>query len=1012
MINKNLKKLSLLLIFAVFIIGAVSAVSAENVGVSQATIIPTGNTDVVQNVSTAEGPVVGSIVTNGSSNGTGGSVPTGTGVNNGTLIFNGNIYYTNGTLLSNSSVDPSSSLAFNTGSTPGMYVGIIKLNDLTGLVNGNTYYAGLTLINGKATYEPVPGTIYESDIGTNISGTFVQTLYLPFTYFSQYTITIADKVVMYGQPWNYTGTVSNRNGPVSLGVINLTFTKGTEVVSALLPFTNGEFTLYSTNPAFTTPLNAGVYNLTAIFANDYISTANFYVTGQNVTINPKLNSSIAYYNDPSTITVELTDANGNLFTDNTTITYNVINLDNGIRTTITNSTTTGKDSQKLEGLVPGNYVIRINAINSNFNFAQVDTYYTVVTVPTSISVSENPFVITKNGNGTITIKIQDSNNKSLDVSNNNINIMLFDATNVPKTTIIHPNEDGEYTLYSSLVTSGDYLKISFSQTGFASSELSISIDIKEGTRLIVSPEVAIYTYGGNQTITVGLFPNNGVYLNTTANLILKNQTVATIPLTNGAGSYALQNLNLDADDEPYVLTVQFPGDDSYRASEGNVTVKVNPIYDLGLLRSNTTIVTYNVTSTEIIKLNLTSLNDLNTLVPYTGVLTYTIDDTNYNATMTNGQALIPVSNIQGLESGSNPITFKILGNNRSNQVPMVIVVNRLDGTLNADNINAYNNTKIYVNGTITNAADGTVIVTLCDKNDNIISIYTADVNKDGSFSASFTPLENGNYTALLKYENGLIGVNNPDDLVKEVTITVNGTGEPTPTPTPTPTPGVLNTILIIDPFSEVVDAGKNLTGRLLTEDGTPVVGMHLLLNLTRVSNGQSKVYYTTTDYLGEFQFPINLAVGTYTAYAIFQGVTIPNINVTYEPTASNVTPFYVLDNVTPPTPVPNGTNETSVIITATPYVGTSGNPGNFTVKFTLVDGTPIVGVRDVIEITLTRVSTGESKTYTWFVPDYRGEVTLPIELGAGSYAAHIVYKGSTVPIITSPATADSTITVL
>lgn len=1008
MINTKLKKLSLLLILSVFIIGAVSAVSAENVGTSQATANPTGTTDAIQEANTAEGPVAGYIVTDGPSNGTGGTVPTGTGVNNGTLVFDGNIYTANGTLVSSNSVDKTSSLNFNQGSTAGIYAGLLKVTDITGLTNGNTYYAGLTLTNGKATYEPVPGTIYESNIGTLIGTEYVAKLYIPFTYYSKYIINITDKVVSYGEAWNYTGTISNKEGLVPVGVVNITFTKGTDTISAVVPFLNGAFTLSSTNGAFSS-LSTGAYVVTATYDSIYSNTANFYVTGQNITINPSLNNSNAYYNDPSTVTVTLTDSNGNLFTDTTTITYTIINLNTGVRTTLSGVTSNGTDSQILNGLLPGSYVIRINAINSNFNFAQVDVYYTVTAVPTTISVSENPIVVIKNSNGTVTIKVKDNNGNDLDVENTNINVMLFDSTNVPKTTVQHPDANDQYTVSNAIAVTGDYLKISFSKTGYTSSELNVPIVVKNGTRLVVAPTSTTFTYGGNQTIVVQLFPDDGKSLNTTVNLILNDTTVATIPLTNGVGSYALQNLNLEADDDAYVFTVQYPGDDSYRESEGNLTVKVNPIYELGLLRTNTTVATYNVTSTQTIKFNLSSLSNVNTLIPYNGPLTYTINDNNYNITMVNGEATIAIADLEELTAGNNNYMFKILGNNRSNQVPVVIVVYTLDGKINANNITAKNDRNFNVTGTITNAADGYVTVILSDANGNEISTYVTEVNKDGSFNAQFTPLPDGNYTAEIIYTNGVIGVSNPDDLDETIAILVNGSEGPTPTPTPTN--NTYNTILTIDPFSEVVDAGKNLTGRLLTEDGTPVVGMHILLNLTRLSNGQSKVYYTTTDYLGEFQFPINLAVGNYTAYATFGGVTIPTTNITYNPTASNITPFYVLSNGTEPVN-PNTTNASSVIITATPYVGTVSSPGNFTVKFTLADGTPIIGVRDVIEITLTRTSSGASKTYTWFVPDYRGEVSLPIELGAGTYSAHIVYKGSTVPIVTDPATADSTITVI
>ena len=58
---------------------------------------------------------------------------------------------------------------------------------------------------------------------------------------------------------------------------------------------------------------------------------------------------------------------------------------------------------------------------------------------------------------------------------------------------------------------------------------------------------------------------------------------------------------------------------------------------------------------------------------------------------------------------------------------------------------------------------------------------------------------------------------------------------------------------------------------LTYSNGTPIVGQHIALNLTRLSSGASKVYWVTTDSNGEFQQMIELGVGNYTASATFSG---------------------------------------------------------------------------------------------------------------------------------------------
>ena len=61
-----------------------------------------------------------------------------------------------------------------------------------------------------------------------------------------------------------------------------------------------------------------------------------------------------------------------------------------------------------------------------------------------------------------------------------------------------------------------------------------------------------------------------------------------------------------------------------------------------------------------------------------------------------------------------------------------------------------------------------------------------------------------------------------------------------------------------------------------------LIGQHIALNLTRLSNGQSKVYWVTTDTDGAFQLAINLGIGEYSAKCSYTGTS------TYQPsTASN-----------------------------------------------------------------------------------------------------------------------------
>ena len=1008
MINKNIKALSIFLILTVFILGAVSMVSAADIdaGVANATATGADSLNVSQNsATTAEGTINGILTTETASTGGSGVVPAGTLLNEAQLTFDGKVYYANRTQITTASVDTTNTITFyNTG----IYQGVVAIEGVSDLDSTQTYYVGATLVNGKASWTPADET-FTANIGTydTENTRWVQTVYLPFKYISKYNITIADKTVLYGDDWVYTGTISDTKGPISLGTANIKLIVGElSRYSFDVPVINGLFTFNNTNLAFGQEnLTAQKYKVLVTYDTEFSKSAELTVQPKNVTLIPSLNVTTAYYNDPSTLTVNLIEG-GYVFKQPTTLDYTLINLNTGVNIKITDSTDSGKAEKVLTGIMPGNYIIRIDATSPNYNFQQASIYYNVSSVPTSIAVSESPLVVAKNGDGTITITIKDNKGNNLTVNDNDISVMVFDTVNVPVTTTQHPT-DGKYTVSDETADNGYYLKIDYVAPGYDASSLSVPIVIKEGTTVTVTPNTATYTYGGNQNITVILQTGDVTFLNTTLVIMNGNDTIGVIPLTNGIGVYSLQTLNLNAADKPYNLIVKYLGDNNYKSSEAGLTVTVNPVYGLGVLRADKSLVNYNVTSNEVINFNLTTLSGSG-ILPYNGLVSYyltnALNPEIYNITMTNGLASIAVKDLKELESGTLSYTFAILGNNRSNQVQVIISVKPLSGAISAENITANNDTEIIVSGKVINATDGNVTVTLGTTDGREIATYISDVAKDGSFEAQFASLKDGNYTALIQYTNGAIGLSN-DDVDREIYITVEGASQPPVPPTPA---GEIQTVLIINNFTEIVDAGKNLTGKLTDLNGTPIVGMHLTLRLTRLSNGQSKDYFTTTDYKGEFQFPINLAVGNYTAYAQFDGLTLEDKNITYLPSESPVTPFYVLpENKTEPTG-----NETTVIIKANPYVGVYGAPQNFTATFTNIDGAPLIGFRDCIEITLTRISSGASKTYTYFVPDYKGEVVMPVELAPGEYAVNIVFKGSTVPAVYDPATYNTTITVV
>lgn len=80
-------------------------------------------------------------------------------------------------------------------------------------------------------------------------------------------------------------------------------------------------------------------------------------------------------------------------------------------------------------------------------------------------------------------------------------------------------------------------------------------------------------------------------------------------------------------------------------------------------------------------------------------------------------------------------------------------------------------------------------------------------------------------------------------------------------------------VLTVNNLTKVQGTVENLTGKL-TANGSPIIGQHIELKLTRISSGQSKVYWRTTDTNGEYQIPIELNSGEFTMTATYAGTSI------------------------------------------------------------------------------------------------------------------------------------------
>ena len=142
-------------------------------------------------------------------------------------------------------------------------------------------------------------------------------------------------------------------------------------------------------------------------------------------------------------------------------------------------------------------------------------------------------------------------------------------------------------------------------------------------------------------------------------------------------------------------------------------------------------------------------------------------------------------------------------------------------------------------------------------------IYWVTTDTEGAFQLAIN-LAVGTYTASASYAG-----NSYDN----VNFTAAGPVAGTITVTSNVTPSN-KTATVLTAENYVANAtGGNFTG-ILTANGTPLVGQHITLNLTRLSNGMSKLYYATTDTDGAYQLEINLGAGNYTVAVTYDGTSV------------------------------------------------------------------------------------------------------------------------------------------
>ncbi len=299
--------------------------------------------------------------------------------------------------------------------------------------------------------------------------------------------------------------------------------------------------------------------------------------------------------------------------------------------------------------------------------------------------------------------------------------------------------------------------------------------------------------------------------------------------------------------------------------------------------------------------------------------------------------------------------------------------------------------------TVGDKVNETVIISIGDL------VYPSNSNVNIIVNVSYlngTKVNSGNVTLKIngtdyqsEVENGIatLNIKTPDFGYYEVTATYNNQTDTSYVAEFAI--GLVETELNVTNLTKVYGTSDDFKGYLLNADGSPIIGQHLNLKLTRLSSGANKVYDVVTDYKGEFSLQINLAPGLYSAEVEYPGLEFNNWK-------------YLSSNASADIQVTSANDTRTVtIITTEKFVEPYGAGKSFTGTLTSVNGNVIAGHH--IAVTLTRLSSGASKTYD-VVTDYKGIFNLAINLAPGEYTGYCAYAGTS---IYQPSTSQNTITV-
>ena len=535
MFSKNIKVLSLFLVLAVVMIGALGAVSAADAGdlTGDNVNIVTDNASASVNY-TGAGTVhiTGDVKTN-TTVGTTPSIDNNTPVNDtlgdsaltgegSTVTVNSSEIYT----TADGTGDTISTALTGTSSNN------LKLNEngtfsadytftSTALTNGTTYYLNVT----------IPEKAVASD-GTNYAN--VTTGIIKFVPFTATTATMnLDKntsTISYGDDWTYSGTLNNPDGtPVVNQAVLLTITGNglTDTNNTVTVYTgaNGEFKFNTTfwNAAGNSPLAATTTtNYTLAFTSTGATTigATLNVTKKTGVIVANINATTINFGDLVSFNATIVDANGNLINDSIAMVLSAVNsaaVDSKSSFTLGDyDATTGTYSIAVANdIAPGTYYITLKQTDATSNY-DINASNVVVLKVNSIATSivANPDTIYTT-DASLASSISEvlsklvSNTTTGKQTTGTYSAVLYNADGTPVSVL---NLKGtaanveNYTLtnldIAAQTTGNYYIVFTFTPaTGYTDSNTTVNLVVKKlNTITITNPDLT-YDFGttGNST---------------------------------------------------------------------------------------------------------------------------------------------------------------------------------------------------------------------------------------------------------------------------------------------------------------------------------------------------------------------------------------------------------------------------------------------------------------------------------------------------------------------------------